>query len=337
MKEYLYEKYKYMIKANTHLSKIVILLLISLFCNSCSIMRNKATFQTYSDYIYHTDFVSYTPIRWTASKLGNDSVEKSGLFIPVHINGIDKDLYMQLDLGANITLLYGKTLNSLELLAPDLQARHVVTKDNHYLANVSIELNQATQIKSDKLRILKDFGSENIDTSFIIIGTLGYDIIGNQKLIIDYKNDRIALAETLPLELEQKIVYIEKADFSKFPIILPFTLNNKKIRLLYDTGSSLFPIITGTNRLKKLASYQKIDTIPGLSSWGKVSNTYRLKNVAQLKLMDFDFGNIDVYGSDNLNNLKFTGKYLYGLTGNVNFNKMIVIIDRENNKFGLIK
>lgn len=324
-------------KENIVCKNTTFIFMLSLFLCSCGIMRNKATYQTYSDYIYNTDSVSYTNIHWTNSKIGDKTLEKSGMYIPVHINGIDKLLFMQLDLGANITLIYGKTLSSFELLEPELKSGRIVIKDKHYLQDGSIELNSKMRIKAEKLRILKDFGSENIDTSFVIIGTLGYDIIGGQKLIIDYKNDRIALIESLPKELEQKITYIDKVDLDKFPIILPFKLNKKKARLLYDTGSSLFPVITGTNRLKKLSRHQKIDTICGLSSWGKQSPTYKIENAAQLELDDFDFGNVDVYGTANLNKFKLAGKYLYGFTGNVNFKNMIVIIDRKNNRFGVIK
>jgi len=294
------------------------------------------TYLTYSDYIYNTDSISYTCIHWTGSKIDNDSVKKSSLFIPVQIKGIDKKLFMQLDLGANISLLYGKTLNSFEQLDSLLKTKHKTYKAKHYMQDVLIEINQGTSIKANQIRILNNFGSEFIDTSFVVIGTLGYDIIGDQKLIIDYKNDRIALTKTIPVELENKLTYISNVDLEKFPIILPFILNGKKVRLLYDTGSSLFPLITGTNRLNKYAKHQSVDTIFGLSSWGKISKTYKVKDAARLKLGDFDFGNIDVYGNKDLNRLKLMGKYLYGFTGNVNFDKMIVVIDRKDNKFGLI-
>ena len=70
------------------------------------------------------------------------------------------------------------------------------------------------------------------------------------------------------------------------PVYPPFRLGKKRIRLFFDTGASMFPILTGTNRLKKLAKHRKIEQVDSISSWGKmipifkpVETKYNMRNL----------------------------------------------------------
>ena len=320
-------------KNNLNLNAILVVFLLSLF--SCGIMRNNATNKTFSNSIITNNIVSYSQIYWLNSKIDDSVVEKSGLFIPVQVDGIEKELFMQLDLGANISMFYGKTLNSFAILDTVLRNKLFVQKGKHYISDVSIKINNSNKLQAKQIRILNNYGSVNIDTSFVIIGTIGYDILLSGKLIIDYKNNRFAIVKSIPTQLDQNMDYIDDVDLTKFPIILPFRMNNKQIKLFYDTGSSLFPIITGTNRLKKIAKHMPVDTISGLSSWGQQTPIYKLKNAVYLECGNTSFGNVDIYGTDEFNILRLFGKYLYGLTGNVLFLEKTIIIDIEEHRFGI--
>jgi hypothetical protein len=129
-------------------------------------------------------------------------------------------------------------------------------------------------------------------------------------------------------------------DLNKFPIILPFKFGKKKIRLFYDTGSSMFPIVTGTNRLKKISKHRKIKEADSVSSWGKeipVFKPIETKNkIGNLVIGNIDLGKPEVYGLKKMNKLRFLGRYIYGITGNVIFNDKILIINRVKNSFGII-
>jgi hypothetical protein len=319
----------------------LIITISTLIISSCSILRYRMTVQTFNPLLNSPSELSYTPLTWMSDSVGNTIVEKSGFYVPVKIKGIDKVVYMQFDLGSTSTMLYGNTLSIFIEQNKDLQ-NDTINKDNQvFFKNAEIQLSDSIKVNADKLYVRNDFGYDYIDSSFTILGTLGYDIIGDNILILDFIEDRYALTKEMPSEMQNKIQYIEKPSLDKFPIILPFKLGKKKIRLLYDTGSSMFPIITGTNRLKRVAKDRKIDSIDHISAWGENIPLYSAnelkENVQNLYLDNYDLGEIEIYGVENMNLYVLAGNYLYGITGNVIFNNKIVIIDRKNNKFGIIE
>jgi hypothetical protein len=284
--------------------------------------------------------LTYSPIYWQKNTLGKMIIEKSSFLVPVKIKGIEEGLFMQFDLGIPRTMLYGNTLSAFCKKYPELQ-RDTVNNENHIVYNnAKISITDSILLSADKLYVKKDFGQNRVDTSIVIIGSFGYDIIGDNYLILDFKSNRYAISENIPLEMESKASYIDKVDLNKFPIILPFKFGKKKIRLFYDTGSSLFPILTGTNRLKKISKHRKIKEVDSVSSWGKEIPVFRpietKSKIGNLVIGNIDLGKPEVYGLKTMNKLRFLGRYLYGITGNVIFNDKILIINRGKNRFGII-
>jgi hypothetical protein len=102
----------------------------------------------------------------------------------------------------------------------------------------------------------------------------------------------------------------------------------------------MFPIVTGTNRLKKISKHRKIKEVGSVSSWGKEISVFRpieTKNkIGNLVIGNIDLGKPEVYGLMTMNKLRLLGRYLYGITGNVIFSDKILIINRGKNRFGII-
>lgn len=321
--------------------KLFLIIFISILFGSCAVLRNKMTTQTFESFESKEFELIYSPIYWKESTLEGVEVEKSSFYIPVKLKGIEEKLFMQFDLGAPQTMLYNNTLSAFCEKYPKLK-NDTVQKENYSIFNnANMKINDNQVLKANKLYVLKDFGQSNIDTTFIVIGTFGYDILGDNVLILDFKSNQLAICENIPMEMKSKVTYIKGADLKKFPIILPFRLGNKKIRLFFDTGSSMFPILTGTSRLKKLSKNRRIEQVDSVSSWGKMIPIYtpiEMKDkIGNLKIENIDLGKVTIYGEENLNKLNYIGKYLYGITGNVVFGNKILIIDRKNNTFGIIE
>ncbi len=333
-KIYLNEPYK---KHNVK-RHLLIILFFSLILSSCGLIRKSLTKQTFNPIEYKTDKLSYSPIIWQNDSIGDSLVKKTSFCVPVKIKGIKQKVYMQFDLGSNISMFYENALLSLH---SKLVSKFDTIKGKIYLSNVDIGINNEIKLIADKLYVKREFGYNEFDSTFPIIGTLGYDIIGKSILILDFKNNRYALTEKIPKKLSAKIEYIEGADLDKFPIILPFKLGEKKIRLMFDTGSSMFPILTGTKRLKKISKNNVIDSVGVINSWGSNIPVYRPKEykdgIGDLFIGNIDLGKINVYGIDKMNSLTYFGKYFFGITGNIIFENAIIIIDRKDNKFGIIK
>jgi hypothetical protein len=327
--------------------KLNYLLIIAslLVLSSCGLLRNMMTSDTFAEVQGQSDSISYSPIKWHLDTTIEGNVEETSIFVPVTLNGISQNLYMQFDLGSNITGFYGNTLKALAEKYPELDTHLVQGKRSTYFKNAELGINKKYNKKANKLYIWEDLGQSDLDTSFlnfvnaeddaIILGTIGYDVLGSQVLILDLKDDRYALTSAIPADIKGKADFIDEADLNKFPILLPFRFGGKKITLIYDTGSGNFPVLTGTNRLKRLADETSIDTVDKASRFGELHNVYRLKNAGDISLEDIEFGNFDVYGMKIFNKFWFIG--LYGLTGNNFFKDKVVVIDRKNNKFGLIE
>lgn len=283
----------------------------------------------------------YSPIHWGKDSFDGVIIDKASFYVPVKLQGIEETLFMQFDLGANRSMLYGKTLSAFCGKYPALK-NDTINKGNYSIfKNARIEINPNRALRAKRMYVPNNFGESKIDTSFIIAGTLGFDILGDNVLILDFKSDRYAITESIPEELKSKVTYIHKADLNKFPLILPFRLGKKKIRLMYDTGSSRFPVLTGTNRLKKVAKHREIEQVDSVSRFGKmipICKPVEAKDkLGNLTIGQFDLGKVNIYGVSFLNRLKLTGKYLYGITGNVVFENKILIIARKNNTFGIIE
>jgi hypothetical protein len=322
------------------IGQLLFALLIFAF-SSCAVIRNKMTSQTFDTSFGSETELKYSPIYWQTNTFNKTTIEKSSFVVSVKLQDIEKPLFMQFDLGANRSMLYGNTLSALCEKYPTLRDDTIKKENYSIFNNAKIEINDSHILTANRLYVKKDFGQSKIDTNYIIIGTLGYDILGDNILILDFKSNRFAISESIPAEMESKACFIDHADLNKFPIILPFRLGKKKIRLFYDTGSSMFPILTGTNRLKKLSKQRKIKEVDFVSSWGKevlIFKPVETKNkVGNLVIGNIDLGKVEIFGQKKLNNLSYAGSYLYGFTGNVIFDKKILIINRKDNSFGILK
>ena len=314
-----------------------------LFFSSCGLLRNMIPSSSFTSITVTTDSIFYTPIVWSYDIIKETQIKKKAMYVPVYIDEIGQEALMQFDLGANLSGFYFKTVSLLTDSLPELNTRIKLTKKgNPYFENAKISFNKGVTLHNNKLYMWKHMGHDSLPESMPVIGTIGYDILDNYILIIDYVNDRIALVESIPFELEKKITYIPKSDLEKFPIILPFKLGEKKIRLWFDTGASSAEVLTSTKRLKRVSLKREIEPIDSVYSWGKLDIEYKasvqkLEN-QNLYIGDIYLQQIQVTGMDRLNTmLSLAGRYLYGFTGNAVFENSVVVIDRKNNKFGIVK
>ncbi len=78
-----------------------------------------------------------------------------------------------------------------------------------------------------------------------------------------------------------------------------------------------------------------------MDSWGKKIRIYKQQElkpaIGNLYIGNIDLGKIDIYGVNMYNKLSYAGDYLFGITGNVLFENKIIIIDRKDNRFGIIE
>ena len=167
----------------------------------------------------------------------------------------------------------------------------------------------------------------------IQIGTIGTDIFQGKFVLIDYPNKRICITTELPKRYA-------KANFQPFVtedvrIKIPFEIDNKPENLLFDTGASIFSLVTSKENAEAISDKTSIDTLE-LSSWGRTVRFLGLKTNKQVK-----FGNRVLkpttvyYETTNIFCDFYNKQNIWGITGNTYFLKNIVIIDYKNKQFGI--
>lgn len=299
-----------------------------------SYWRNNSTINTFSEFTESKE-VSFSKIKWESDSLGGKKVEKIAFFIPIRIDGIKEKLFMQFDTGTPKTLLYGKTLNQL-VKSNNLIETFYDQDSLRYLKEPVINI-AGNKLKTDKIRIASTLGNSKIDTSFINIGTIGFDAFVNRTLILDFKNNKLAITEKSSSNLNYSLKYVENASVDKFPLLIPIKINNESVRLFYDTGSSMFSLLTSNKKLKNI-NENKIDTICCISNWGKQIPIHRKKLNVPIEIGENSFNNEYVFGCEVLDMVDYLPNwFLFGITGNKMFDKKIIIIDTRNNKLGIEK
>lgn len=295
--------------------------------------RTRGTINTFNIFS-EPDSISYTDIRWVGDSLGPLKTNIGSFFVKVKLNGIDDSFYMQFDTGTSQSLLYGKTLNTLKRKYPSFEP--VKSQSGSYwLESPSLEIGELS-FDAEKILVRNDLGSDKIDSSFIKIGTIGFDAIVGRKLILDFKNNRLTITKKDINNLGFSFTEVAGASIDRFPILIPAVVNGNKVQLSYDTGSSMFPLVVDNHRLVDFKNAEPIDTLCCVTSWGKSYNFYRRKLNTSIKIGELIEEKPYIYSSSAMDQYSiFPSCLMMGLTGNQMFLNKVILVDTENNIFGI--
>lgn len=282
--------------------------------------------------------ISWVKFEWTNEEFSGKYFEKTAMFIPCKVDGIANVVTFQFDLGSDLTGIYENTFRSFYRQTPELEQKIKRLKSGlqfwnkrKVFNNLSILFGNYTASNKNAF-VFKNYGDKmeiNNPKDTIHIGTIGADLFKNRVLIIDYPNKQFAICENIPENYNRNLVDIELDKHGR--IILPMTINSKKYRIMFDNGSSIFPIITNAKNISNYSTTADIDTIQ-ISSWGQKHGVTGKLIKDTFELAGQKFSNVKVYanhsglGIDNETD---------GATGNVLFWNKTIIIDFKNKKFGV--
>ena len=319
------------LKKITKVFLLVLALVILLATIYYHYWRSKNTFDTFS-LIHESKELLYSPLIWQDGQIGKQSIHKTAVFVKVKINNLADDFYLQIDTGTPKTVFYGKALlpykKELQQLAYDKQGKPTFVND------VTIKIGN-TQLQAKKIEVLPHMGKIAKD-NFTVIGSLGFDIVVGRTLVLDFMNDKMAITSRPWNQISSNIQRVDAASVNRFPILIPAQFNKHKIRLFYDSGSSLFPILTSNKHLSKLESKLPITTQCCIQNWDNQLKVYsrKIKNMIQIGSLNMDINTI--YSIDNMNIVDyFPDWFLFGITGNKLFDKKLIVIDNKNNLFAI--
>lgn len=275
--------------------------------------------------------------RWSVETINGKRNPHAAMLVPVSVPGIDHNFYMQFDTGAVSTLLYYNPILSIneaygEIFKIDtIKGKVRAIETSFKVGTVDVSATSLGFERMGKKLNLSD------STAIHIIGTVGNDFMEKNPLVLDFKNQKITLKESIDHEDD-----FLPFTFDARKIFLSAKLNEKPASLWYDSGSSMFELIVEESTFWKLASPNAKKESFEILSWGTKVPAHSIKSNGE-----FQFGSIKV----PLNTVTYMewpnklqafmlkaaniGGDLGGMTGNKIFLGKTLILDAPNLRYAV--
>lgn len=282
--------------------------------------------------------ISWAKFEWVNEELHGKYFEKTAMLIPCKVDGIPNIVTFQFDLGANLTGVYENSLSSFYSKTPNLKKniKHIKSKilfwnKERYFEDLVINFGDYTA-SNNTAYIYGNFGEKvqiQNPKDTIHLGTIGSDIFKDKVLIIDYPKKLFAICDNVPEVYNSNLVDIELDEYGR--VILPMKIKDRNYRIMFDNGSSIFPLITKAGNISNFSTSKDIDTIQ-ISSWGKIHGVTGKLITDTFQLAGQNFNNVKVYANHSGLGMDDDTD---GMTGNALFWDRTIIIDFKNKKFGV--
>lgn len=278
------------------------------------------------------------PFFWQGDTINDKWEAHTAMLLPVKLKSCPRQLYMQFDLGSPSSLFYKNKIKAIRQQYPS----SILLKDSaEGLSNFSFQLGDAS-ITARQI-VVQQFDTSGIrwdDTTAVdIIGTIGADLIDERIAVIDYPQQRISISTTLPPEIKTPLTWTNFV-YAQRRILLPAIIRNRSTLLYFDTGSSLYELLTDQQTAESLA-------IPGspvaksqVKSWDKYLTANSLNSAdsiaiggCQLPIRRATY--IEGVNQSQVNQMMKMG--IGGMTGNTLFLDHQLILDTRDKKFAIIR
>ncbi len=276
------------------------------------------------------------PLVWQGDSIQNRWEPHTALLIPIKLKHCPRLFYMQFDLGSPYTLLYKNKLLAIQSRFPRAIQLNETTEKINQLSFFSGK----TTIQKKDIPV-RQFDKDAINWSNknepVIIGTFGADIIDGQVAIIDYPGKTLTLSDTLinqPSNLRlAEFIYTQKR------ILLPATIKGHSTLLYFDTGSSMFELLTDKTTAESLAKPGSHPVQFNVNSWGNTLTANSLPAASSIEINGLQIPLQSVtymkgVSSAQTEQMKKMG--IGGMTGNKLFFGYKLLLDTRNSYFGLI-
>ena len=330
-------------KLNSEMSTSLLYYFIILACLISTITHAQTT-KIPSVKAKHGQPLNWIPFNWTGDSVSGRYFDKLAITIPVTLDKLPHQFNMQLDLGAVTTVIYGNFIQPYLEKYAELKKKIDTTltfvmqgQKTCMFKNMGLKLGNVS-FGNINIGYFKNFGDsilmDSINSlSIKHIGTIAPDIFQDKLLIIDYPNERICIVDDLPKVYSKAFFMPYKIRNGRIKI--PFIIGEKEEDVLFDTGSSLFSLMTTEKRAIEISGNQISDSLKS-SSWGESFWFFGQKTNLKIKFGNKQFKPALIF-YDRLN--KFDKFYeeesIWGITGNAYFFNNVVIIDYKNKRFGV--
>ena len=318
---------------------LIILVILSISFSSCitRALRKSSSSDKFLTYNLSKENI-YSSLKW--------GPEKRSLFLPVKLDNYSDTVYLQLDFGTGVSVFIEKGI-SIIMQDTSIKNKIITRNGRYYYSNPIIHLNDKEFLSCNYLPINNYTNIEGYKISndslakkykptndnFLIIGTLGYDMIYNRTFVLDFKNNKYCLTENLQDSSITKPEYRVKASVYEWPLIINAKYRNRRRRLIFDTGSSGIGLALFENDWNK-SKGEEIDTLYNMMSWGREMFTVEKITFEKLIINNEVYSNFPIITSEIVEKQKFAFRLLRtkGIIGNYLFYDKTIVIDTKNDK-----
>ena len=287
---------------------------------------------------------NWIPFEWVGDSISGKYYDKLAINIPVSIDGLPHKFKMQFDLGAVTTVIYGNSIakyldkySGFNNKIDSTKSFIINGQKNPMFKNVGLSLGNVS-FGERNIGYFKDYG-EPIPTDSIYtstekhIGTIAPDLFKDKYLIIDYPSKRICVTKNLSRKLAK--VDFQACSITSGRVTIPLIINGKVENLMFDSGSSMFSLITSEENANQISVNNIVDSLSG-NSWGDNITVYGKKITSEVKFGKTILQASSVYYFKNEMIAEFFKQQnIWGITGNAYFLNKMVIIDYKNSRFGI--
>ncbi|MFN5795142.1 MAG: hypothetical protein ACK455_10100 [Bacteroidota bacterium] len=280
---------------------------------------------------------------WSPVEISGRHFDKAAMYLPISLDTVSELHYSQFDLGSDWTILYQnnfKSITAYNYLKFDSLSDSNPERPLFMIKDVDLNIGKINFGKRNVLGFY-NYGEpilrkKNAPVSENSIGTIGADIFQNKIVVINFPNQTISVLDTTNSALENYFSF-EKCKIENKRIMVPIILNGKTHFFMYDTGSSLFPMMTSFSNWKEITNQTINDTL-SVANFGNPlimfgSNASKEINIGRNTLADFAV----YYAKDNNFDKMFEQLKCDGIIGNAFFFNTTISIDFKNKRFGIAK
>ncbi|WP_445386249.1 hypothetical protein ACT6NV_05460 [Robiginitalea sp. IMCC44478] len=281
---------------------------------------------------------------WEGGTVSGRYIPKIVMNIPVKVDSLPHEFTMQLDLGAVTTEFYGNTIQPYLDTYPSLKEKvdssktfTIQNQKNVMLGGMHLKMGDVKYENID-IGLFAGYGDsltvDSVKTSTIKhIGTIAPDLFQGRILIINYPENQICLSDELPGEY--KNLNFQDFILEDGRINIPLRINDSTEMLMFDTGSSMFSLLTTKDNADKISDGAITDSL-SVNSWGEYLSVFGSEVTTKVMFGDKTLPSTLVYYIDDPRIAGFFKQNkIWGITGNAYFSNSTLIIDYKTKKIAI--
>ncbi len=275
--------------------------------------------------------------QWLGDSVNSQWEPHTAMLIPVKLPNCPRQFYMQFDLGAPSSLLYRNKLLAIQRNYPNAIQLNDSSKN---MLNFSFKAGKMPVLATEI--VVQQFDNSTINwkdkNAVEIIGTIGADLIDGKVAIIDYPKKTISLSDTVPLKLNKR-VSLSGFLYARRSVLLPSKIKGKQTMLYFDTGSSMYELLTDKKTSQSLAAPLSELIQSKVRSWDKILIANSLASNERIEIAGVQIPlrySTYMEGVSNAQVEQMMKMGIGGMTGNKLFLDYKLILDTKNKQFGLL-